>query len=56
MEMSDSYKEVYFDQYCKTCHYKNTAESEDPCYECLSEPARQNSHKPVRWIRKGDAK
>lgn len=53
---NDFTKEVYFEQYCKTCHYKNTSESDEPCFECLCEPVRQNSHKPVRWIKKGDAK
>lgn len=47
--MEDIYKEVYFDQYCKTCKYEETAEEEDPCYECLDEPVNLYSHKPVNY-------
>lgn len=42
-------KEVYFDQYCKTCKNKNLKENDSPCYECLQEPARVYSCKPDRW-------
>ena len=42
-------KEVYYDQYCKTCRHKECAEAEDPCHECLTECVNVNSHKPVRW-------
>lgn len=46
---NNTYKEVYFDEYCKTCeHFEKEAE-EDPCYDCLSEPTNLNSHKPVKW-------
>ena len=31
----DTYKEVYFDQYCKKCKYEDTLESDDPCFDCL---------------------
>lgn len=47
--MEDSYKEVYFHKYCNTCKHKKLAEDEDPCYECLHEPANSYSHKPVKW-------
>lgn len=46
---NEGYKEVYFDQYCKTCQHKDKKESADPCCECLYEPSNLNSHKPVRW-------
>ena len=49
MEQTDEMKEVYFDKYCATCANKDIAESEEPCYECLSEPAREYSHKPLNW-------
>lgn len=52
MENTDNKKEVRFDQYCKTCEFEKTAESEDPCAACLDEPARQNSHKPSKWMEK----
>ena len=47
--MDETYKEVYFDQYCKTCKYKDTKETEDPCDECLNEPVNLYSHKPTKW-------
>lgn len=47
--MNEGYKEVYFDQYCKTCKHKKVEESEDPCHDCLNEPVNLNSHKPVKW-------
>lgn len=47
--IGDSYKEVYFDQYCKTCVSKDKKEYEDPCDECLSEPVNLYSHKPVNY-------
>lgn len=50
--MEDSYKEVYFDKYCKTCQYCKNKEDESPCDECLAEPVNVYSHKPVRWKEK----
>ncbi len=47
--MNDTYKEVYFDQYCKTCKYNLSKEDEDPCYECLENPTNLYSHKPVNY-------
>lgn len=51
-QTNDGYKEVYFDQYCPSCQYGKTAETEDPCYDCLQEPANLNSHKPVKYKEK----
>lgn len=48
----DGMKEVYFDQYCKTCKHVKVAESEEPCNECLGEAVNVYSHKPVRWEEK----
>lgn len=42
-------KEVYFEKYCKDCKYAQKTEAEDPCWDCLKEPANQDSHKPVRF-------
>lgn len=50
--MESNLKEVYFDQYCKTCLHKDTAEKDEPCFECLAEPANVDSHKPVKWVEK----
>lgn len=52
--MEPQYKEVYFDQYCKTCAHKDIPESEDPCHECLNNPVNLYSHKPTEW--KGENK
>lgn len=35
-------KEVYFDQYCKSCKYHGLEESKDPCNDCLAEPSNTN--------------
>lgn len=40
-------KEVYFDQYCSKCVNKDRPESANPCWDCLEEPAREDSHKPL---------
>lgn len=49
--MEGDNKEVFFDVYCPTCKHK--AENEDDpnsaCFDCLEEPANQDSHKPVNW-------
>ena len=50
--MDNIYKEVYFNQYCKTCKYKNLKESEEPCDECLSNPINEYSHKPINYKEK----
>ena len=52
MYSDNEMKEVYFDKYCETCQHKDVKESEDPCWDCLAEPARPNSHKPARWEEK----
>lgn len=52
MESNDYTKEVYFDQYCKSCIHKNLAEDEKPCFECLQEPAREYSHRPAYYAEK----
>lgn len=39
-------KEVYFDQYCKSCKHNGLKESKDQCNDCLAEPSNTNSHKP----------
>lgn len=45
-------KEVYFDQYCKTCKHFGKKETDDPCDECLSNPVNTYSHKPTEWEKK----
>lgn len=41
--------EVYFHEYCKTCKFKDTSETEEPCNECLDNPMNLYSHKPVNY-------
>ena len=52
-------KEVRFDIWCKRCKYWSNDEFDpdfkNPCYDCLENPATDNSHKPVRFVSK-DAK
>lgn len=47
-----AYKEVYFDQYCKTCKNRKLKEKDEPCNECLDNPTNLNSHKPVKYEKK----
>lgn len=46
-QQPSEYKEVYFDQYCEKCKYKDLSEESDECNACLEEPANLYSHKPV---------
>lgn len=50
--METVYKEVRFDQYCSTCEHEKTKEEDDPCHECLNNPANAYSHKPINWKEK----
>lgn len=45
----NKYKEVFFDAYCPNCKNHGTPEDEEPCCNCLDEPARVDSHKPVNF-------
>lgn len=47
--MEHLYKEVYFDQYCKSCKHKAVEDVMDPCNDCLGEPCNEHSHKPVYY-------
>lgn len=47
--MLDKNNEVFFEEYCKTCKYKNYSEMDSPCEECIAEPVNLYSHKPVKW-------
>lgn len=42
-------KEVYFSDWCSSCKHFELMESESPCDECLSIPAREDSHKPYYY-------
>lgn len=47
--MEETYKEVYFGQYCKSCKWRDKTEEDDPCDECLNNPVNVYSHKPVNY-------
>lgn len=47
--MEESYKEVYFHEYCKTCKHEKVDEDKEPCHDCLNEPVNVYSHKPVYY-------
>ena len=50
--MEDSYKEVYFGEYCKTGVHFDLAEDQDPCDDCLNNHVNVYSHKPVFYEEK----
>lgn len=50
--MESIYKEVYFDQYCKTCKYEKCPETDETCDFCLDHPVNADSHKPINWEEK----
>lgn len=43
----DDKKIVDFEKYCQKCEHYSKSESEDPCWECLNNPANTWSHKPI---------
>lgn len=47
--MNTQVKEVRFDIYCKKCVYKDMAETEEPCNECLTQGYNYESKKPVKY-------
>lgn len=42
-------KEVDFNKYCAMCVYKDVAQEEKPCNECLTYGALLESHKPINF-------
>lgn len=48
----NNYKEVRYDEYCKICKHEEVDEKDKPCFDCLLEPAREGSERPVRWEKK----
>ena len=49
-------KLVDFDKYCQLCKHQKKDGQEYPCDECLSVPARENSHVPERFQKKDGVK
>lgn len=52
--ISDDFREVQFDRYCKYCKYVKLKETCDPCNECLDNPVNENTDKPFNF--KGQVK
>lgn len=52
--MDEDYREVKYDECCKTCEYKDRAENEHPCDECLAEPLNLYTSKPM-WYKEKNA-
>jgi len=50
--MSDDVKFVNFYKYCSSCKHKELKDYEDPCNECLDNPARDQTEKPIHWEEK----
>ena len=44
-------KEVRFDKWCKYCIHKKKTGTEEPCFDCLSYPSNEDSHRPIRFQR-----
>lgn len=51
--MESNYKIVEF-TWCDECKYKNQAENQDPCYDCLQEPVNIDSRRPVYFESKNE--
>lgn len=43
---------VDFEKYCALCKYKDIADSEEPCNECMTNCVKENSSKPVNFKEK----
>ena len=48
-EVTKMLKLVDYNLYCSKCKHKDNKESEDPCYECLTIPVNEDSHKPRQF-------
>ena len=44
-----STKFVKFNEWCKSCKYKDKSEADDPCYDCMCWPVNVDSTKPVNY-------
>lgn len=49
-------KIVDFHKYCELCEYSELSESDDPCFDCLSEPVNTYSHRPIKFKHKTSQK
>lgn len=44
--LEENYKIVNF-EHCKNCVHWEKDENDDPCYDCLNEPTKYASEKPL---------
>lgn len=52
---NENYKFVEYEKWCNTCKHKDEPDDhpeDGKCNECLAEPARLFSHKPVNYEKK----
>ena len=52
MSQEENMKIVNYEKYCKTCKNEKESPDSDVCNECLSEPARHYTSKPLKWEEK----
>lgn len=52
--VNNDFKEVCFNEYCKTCEHEKVKDIHEPCNECLDNPVNLHSHKPVNYKEKQD--
>lgn len=38
---------VNFEEYCHKCEHFNVVDWDDPCHDCMENPAVEDSHKPL---------
>lgn len=53
VKMIGDKKIVEYENWCPKCKYLNVDEVEEPCNECLTYPAVEDSHKPIKFEEKG---
>ena len=46
-------KLVDYHKYCLRCKHRRVKETDEPCNECLTVSARENSHKPIGFVKGG---
>lgn len=47
--MDENYKIIEFENFCGRCIHRDDPENSDACDECLSEPARYETHVPLNF-------
>lgn len=51
--METGWKIIKYNEWCHKCKYQNTSATEEPCNECLTECARYQNSKPLKFKEKG---